>query len=121
MNVSAIKQYVFNTGIGAASGALLSVLLQNLQVWRSPHGGIIACLFAERVAANPLHINMGLILAGSATVPTDYALIGKIVPTICTFNTFLISCIALGVLIGACYTLINYPSFRPGILQRGQT
>ena len=107
MNISAAKQYVFSTGIGAASGALFSVLLKNLQVWRSPNGGIIACLFAERVAANPLHINMGFILTGTATVPMDYALVGKIVPTICTFNTLLISCIGLGVIIGVCYALVK--------------
>ncbi len=113
MNVTRTKQYLLSTGIGAASGALVSVLLKNLQIWRSPYGGTIACLFAERVAANPLHINMGLIVAGSATVPMDYTLIGKIVPTICTFNTLLISCIALGVLIGTCYAMLKKESATP--------
>jgi hypothetical protein len=105
MNVPTAKQYVFNTGICVGIGAVVSVVLKNLQVWRSPNGGIIACLFAERVAANPLHINMGIIVTGTATVPFDYTLVGKIVPTICTFNTLLISCIGVGILIGVCYTL----------------
>lgn len=100
MNVSTVNQYVLNTGIGAAGGALFSMLIQNFQVWRSPNGGIIACLFAERITPNPLHINKGLILAVNATVPMDYVLEGKIVPTVCTFKMLLISCIGLGILIG---------------------
>lgn len=104
MDIATVKQYVFNTGIGAAGGAVCSALLKNLQLWRSPNGGIIACLFAERVAANPLYINMGFTLSGSATVPLDYTLIGKVVPTLCTFNTLLIGCVIIGVLIGVCYS-----------------
>lgn len=107
MSISAAKQYLFYTGIGATCGALFSVALKNFQVWQSPYGGYIACLFAERVAANPLHINMGLNLAVNATVPMDYTLIGSVVPAMCTFNTLLISTVALGILIGASYTLIK--------------
>jgi hypothetical protein len=107
MNVTSVKQYIVNTGIGAGSGALVAALLKNFQVWRAPSGGIIACLFAERVAANPLQINIGLTLTGTAKVPMNYTLIGKVVPTICTLNTLLISCIGLGILIGVCYTLIK--------------
>jgi len=100
MCLSAVKQYAFNTVIGAAGGAVVSVLLQNFQLWQSPNGGIIACIFAQRVPANPLYINMGYTFAGTATVPADYTLVGKIVPTLCTFNTLLISCIGVGILIG---------------------
>jgi len=104
MNVSTVGHYFFNTVIGAGSGALFSMMIKNLQVWQSPKGGIIACLYAERVAMNPFHINIGFTFTGSAKVPMDYTLLGKVVPTICTFNTLLISCVGVGILIGVCYT-----------------
>ena len=112
MDVSSVKKYAFNIGIGAGCGALFSVLVKDFQVWRSPNGGKIACLFAERVAANTRHIKMGFTLAVNATVPMDYTLLGKIVPTICSFNTLLIGSIGLGILIGVCYTATCYTATR---------
>ncbi len=101
MDLSTVKQYAFNMGIGAGAGALFSKFAKDMQVWKSPNGGTIACLFANRVAPNSWQINAGSMFAITADVPTDYTLAGKVVPTMCTFNTLLISCIGLGILIGA--------------------
>lgn len=110
MNISVIKSYIINSGIGAAGGAVCAVFLKNFQVWRSPNSGLIACLFAERVAANPWHKHMGFTLAGSATIPADYIQIGQIVPTMCKFRTLLVSSIAIGILIGAVCTFLKNPN-----------
>lgn len=107
MSVSSVKPYIFNTTIGAAVGGLVAAVFKNAQIWKSPYGGRIFCLVAERVAVNPLHIDMGATIAVTATVPNNYTLIGKVVPTLCTFNTLLISCIAIGILIGVCIALKN--------------
>lgn len=103
MDLSTVKHYVLNIGIGAAGGALFSNVAKNMQIWESPQGGTITCLFANRVAPNSWAINAGRVFAFTADVPTDYTLAGKVVPTLCTFNTLLISCIGLGILIGAAF------------------
>ena len=99
MSIQAIK-YIVGPLVGAGAGALSAFLIRNGQVWKSPQGGIIACLFANRVAESPFYINMGFTMAATATVPENYALVGKVVPDLCSWRFLLIFCASVGFLIG---------------------
>ncbi|QVL58350.1 MAG: hypothetical protein KFB93_04510 [Simkaniaceae bacterium] len=89
---------------GLAIGMLVGYLAneaQKVQKYKSPHGGSVYCVVANRIPAQPLHINGGTTISFTADVPVNYTDLGKLFSkTYFDLNTALATGATIGTICG---------------------